>query len=170
MKTLIFDASPLIYLAKVDLIKDLKELPGKKIIPKKVYKEVIEAGSANGLSDAIRISQAIDQGIFEISEVKNADFYTQLLKTPRLHKADAEVLALAKELKGCAVIDEKAGRNIAEQEKIECGSTVFILFKLLKNKIIDKTEFKKYLDEMIAVGWYCSSEFYISVIGLLDAL
>jgi len=44
---LIFDATPLIYLAKSNGVKLLKELDEELVIPQKVFEEVVEKGLEN---------------------------------------------------------------------------------------------------------------------------
>ncbi len=48
MKPLIFDATPLIYLGKVNLIEKMKHFPEEKYTTESIYREVVEEGKKGG--------------------------------------------------------------------------------------------------------------------------
>ncbi|MDS0301075.1 hypothetical protein NDI76_20255 [Halogeometricum sp. S1BR25-6] len=49
----VLDATPLIYLAKVDRLDLVQHLDGSCVIPDRVYEEVIETGIEQGNPDAV---------------------------------------------------------------------------------------------------------------------
>ena len=77
-----------------------------------------------GAPDAILIEKAIDRGAIELKTVKDKKFLQTLLKILGLHEADAEVLALTKELKATAIIDEEKARTIADVNGIPNRGTI----------------------------------------------
>lgn len=167
MKILVFDSTPLIYLGKVKVLEKLEYLKTKNIIPSKVYKEVIEGGKKFGFVETIYIEKLVKNKIFEIKEFKNID---KLESNYPLSEADIEVLSAAKQLRGIAVMDEVAAREIASIENIETGGSIFILFSLLRRGKMNKKEFKNILDEMINLGWRCSTELYLTILNELNKL
>jgi len=169
MKPLVFDSTPLIYLAKVSIISLLKNIPEKKFISLGVYKEVVIQGKKKGEPDAFLIEDLINKGVFQVEDIKEKTLPKKLQKSP-LHLADIETLALAKELKGTAIIDEKLGREIADIEEVENRGTIFILFRLLKLKLLDKKDLREKLDEMIEQGRRCSIELYAAILKELERL
>jgi len=159
---LVFDATPLIYLGKVRLLEKLKKLPVKNYIPKSVYHEVVEAGFES--DDAAYVKELVKEAVFEIVEVTSLQ---SLEYNPHLDDADIDVLSYAKEKNIIAVIDEKAGRAAAEIEHIKNVGSVYILFLLLKKKIISGSELKNALDKMIEHGWFCSTDLYAYILSKL---
>jgi len=164
---LIFDSTPLIYFAKAGLINLLKKLPDEKIIPKLVYEEVVTKGKDIDKCDAFIIDELVKSRVFILKESREA---AEFSKVPKLHKADAEVLALAREMNGIAIIDDMAARNIAIIEGIEYGGSIWLLFRLVKKKIIKKTEAKNSVDNFIKIGWRCSTELYSVIMKELEEL
>lgn len=162
---LVFDSTPLIYLGKVRVLNKLKSLKVKKIIPASIYQEVVKKGKLLGKEDAFYIENLTEEEVFEIAKAENQ---IKSLPSYNLSEADKEVLSLAKEKSGMAVIDEDAGRKIAEVEGIEVIGSVGILFNLLRKKIIDKKKLREIVDKMIEEGWYCSIELYSFIISKLD--
>ncbi len=135
-----------------------------------VYREVVTQGKRRGESDAFLIEDLVNKGIFEVRNVKKKILLRELQIIPFLHLADIETLALAKELKGIAVIDERLGREIADIEEIENRGTIFILFRLLKAGLLDKKELRDKLDDMIEKGWRCSTELYAVILKELERI
>ncbi len=167
---LIFDFTTLIYFAKIKILNKLKKLKVARIIPELVYKEVVLEGKQRGKEDALIIEKLVTKKIFNIEKSKNKKFVNYLSQIPSLDLADAETLALAKELQGIAILDETSSRNIAEIENIKYHGSVFLLFFLYHNKLINKDEIKPYIDKMINSGWRCSTEFYAAVLEEIERL
>nr|MDO8082869.1 DUF3368 domain-containing protein [Candidatus Freyarchaeota archaeon] len=168
MTTLVFNATPLIYLSKVSLIEKLEELPEKKYLPQSVYDEVVTKGKELGLADALKVDKLIKEDVIEIKSPSDYGFTKHLLGNPRIHFADAEVLSLTKELHAIALIDDEESRAIADLEKISNHGTVYLLFCFLRKAIITKKEFMDKLNKMIEEGWRCSTELYSKIIMALD--
>lgn len=155
MAILVFDSTPLIHLSKVKILKKISELKPVKLIPASVYQEVV-VGSEDR-DDAAYLSNLVENGVFEVVDVKKS---IKMLPTVRLSDADIQVLSLAQERKGLAVMDEETGRKVAEQLNIETIGSVGILFTLLKQKIITKEEFRTAFNNMVDNGWFCSAALY----------
>ena len=71
MDRIVSNATPLIYLAKIDKLKLLKAIANPVYIPEAVYKEVVVEGKRLGEKDAYRVEKCINQGWLQIKEVKN---------------------------------------------------------------------------------------------------
>jgi predicted nucleic acid-binding protein len=140
---LIFDATPLIYLAKVGKLHLLRNISKEKVIPWSVFEEVVVKGKEAGKADALIIERLIKQGVFQVTEVEETDVYRELTKNKKLSKADVVVLALAKVEDGVAVVDEDYARWVAEVEDIKCGGAIYLIFSLLKGDIITKERQEK---------------------------
>ncbi|MFB6100024.1 MAG: DUF3368 domain-containing protein [Candidatus Nanohalobium sp.] len=159
---LVFDATPLIYLAKARKLEEVEELEGEKLVPEEVYREVVEEG--RGEPDAERIEKAVEEGIFEVvsAEIEgDSDF---------LSDADLQVLKVAEERDAIAVMDEENGRNVADIRGIETRGTAFIVLRMQKRKVISEEEAKETVDSMIDEGWYCSTDLYKEIMKKVEEL
>ena len=159
----ILDSSPLIPLAKIGRLDLLEELEDQCIIPTRVHQEVVTDGIEEGYTDAHRIQHAIDDGIIEVREIDETDLFEHLSTIPSISETDASVLALTKQLDGIAVMDETAGRDIADTEGIQTRGTAYLMLLLVKQEVIQPEEGQEVIDALIENGWYCSTEFYSKI-------
>ena len=166
---LVFDSTTLIYFAKLKILDKLKELEGEKIIPRSVYTEVVDEGRARGKEDALVIEGLVNKNIFRIAEA-DKKLLKQFLDIKNISYADAETLAISKEQKAVAIIDESYLRTIADIESIAYRGSVFLLFSLYRENIIKKDEIRKCIDDMVKLGWRCSTELYAAVIDEIEKL
>jgi len=164
MQILVLNSTPMIYLAKVNALELLEKLPEKKVIPNSVYEEVVTKGKKRGAADALLIEKAIDRGILEVREVKNKKLFKTLAQIPGLHRTDAEVLALSKELNATAIVDEDKARGVADVNDVPNRGTGYLLLRFSKLGLLTKEEVKTKVDEMIKFGWRCSTEVYAEIL------
>ena len=164
---LIFDATPLIYLAKSYGVKLLTELDEELVIPQKVFKEVVEKGLENDEPDARKIQILVDEDVFE---VRNCELEGFLERNSNLSLADKQVLKIADETGSAAVMDEAYGRRIAESEDIETRGTAYIVLKLQKLDILTDEESKELIDELVDQGWYCSTSLYKDILNKIEEI
>ena len=165
---LVFNSTPLIYLAKVGLLPLLKKLPHERLTTAGVKREVVDVGKEKAAKDAFIIEEAIQKGVLKIAKITDKVFLQTLSKIPELHLTDAEVLALAKEIEGIAVVDDRVAREIAKIYRIEHGGTIFILALLIARGLITKAAARTALDDMISLGWRCSAEQYSQIIKMIE--
>jgi len=104
----VFDATPLIYLAKADRLGVVETVDDPRLIPEVVYCEVVTAGIEQGYADARRIERSVADRLFEVVAVDTDDapIATRLTRHPGLCDADVAVLALAADRDAIAVTDE----------------------------------------------------------------
>ena len=74
----VFDATPLIYLAKVDHLTLVQQLDTSCVIPEGVYEEVVKTGLEQGYPDARRIERSIDADRFDIVSVESTALLSRL--------------------------------------------------------------------------------------------
>lgn len=164
MKPLIFDATPLIYLGKVNVLEKITHFPEEKYTPESVYEEVVTEGKKSGNPEVFLIENLIEAGIIEIKTPADEEYTSHLGENPRIHKGDAEVLALAYELDGIALLDDEEARGMAEIEGIEHHGTIYLLLRMLKTGLLTKEETIDGLDEMLHKGWRCPTELYAEIL------
>ena len=168
MKPLVFDATPLIYLGKINLIEKIKHFPEDKYTTKSVCIEVVEVGKNTGRQEAFLIEKMIKSKIIKLKTPGNKQYISALQQNPKIHEADADVLALAMELNGVTLLDDEEARGMAETEGIEHHGTIYILLRMMKMKLLTKEEVFAGLNEMIRMGWRCSTELYAEIIKTLN--
>jgi predicted nucleic acid-binding protein len=174
-KPLIFNSSPLIYITKVSLSNMLKEIPGEKITVTKVFNEIVEEGKKKGAPEASILENLLKKEI-KVQNPNDEEYLKYVKKisaeTERqpLHEAEAEVLCLAKQLKGIAIADDKATRSVAKLLQIEIHGTGYILGKIFATGKIQKEELIEKINEMRRIGWHISAEDYMKIIEYLKKL
>ncbi|MCL9813307.1 DUF3368 domain-containing protein [Natranaeroarchaeum aerophilus] len=165
----VFDATPLIYLAKAERLALIRHLDDPRVIPEQVYEEVVTDGIEAGYTDGRRIEQQVEAGQFDIEAVDMTESQTQLESNPNLSAADAAVLACADIHDGIAVMDETYGRDVATTEGITTRGTAFLVLKFAQSSAISADEARKVIDTMIDEGWYCAPDVYTKIVRKLDS-
>ena len=111
MKPLVFDATPLIYLGKIELLDKVAYFPEDKYITKSIFREVVEKGKEIGEPEAFRIEKIVEAGIIKIKNPHDKKYIGYLADNPKIHQGDVDTLALASELGGIALLDDEEARN-----------------------------------------------------------
>jgi predicted nucleic acid-binding protein len=121
MRAVISDASPLISLAKLGHLDWLRVIYGKIVVPPAVWSEV--AVDENKFPDARAIRRALAEGWAEVTPPTKA--------IPRaaldLGRGEREAIALAEELSAVLIIDELAGRQVAQKLGLIVTGTAGVL-------------------------------------------
>lgn len=167
---MVFDATPLVYLATVDRLALLDHLDQACVIPGPVFEEVVTAGNEAGHPDARRVEQAVEAGVLDRRPAPDTGLQTRLGDNPNLADADVAVIALAAEAGGIAVMDERYGRAAAETEGVETRGTAWILSSLVRDGHVAADDGREIVDETIDAGWYCSTDLYSRTVRTLESL
>ena len=164
----IFDSSPLIYLNKVGLNWVFELLEGEKIIPTQVYEQVVTRGKIRGDADAIISEELVRNEVIKVITVENG--FKEMLKSLKeeLHEGELEVLALAKNKGGIAVLDETIAREVGKVFKIEVHGALFLIFLMLRRGKLKKEEAKDKVDLMIRKGFRLGHEEYQEFLKMLE--
>jgi len=170
VKPLVFNATPLIYLTRVGLSKILEELKDEKLTSPSVKREVVDEGKRKGVADAIILDKLFLKGVLKVVEPKDEGFLENLLQTRGLHVTDAEVLTIAKEQRGTAIIDDEVTRKTAKIYGISYAGTPYILAKAVSEEIVTKEKAKQAINEMVYAGWRCSIETYAKIMETIEKL
>ncbi|MBC2697275.1 MAG: DUF3368 domain-containing protein [ANME-2 cluster archaeon] len=164
MKPLIFNATPLIFLGKINVLEKITHFPEEKYTLESVYQEVVVEGKKSGNPEAFLIENLLDAGILKIKTLTDNRYVAHLKENPRIHSGDAEVLAMALELDGIALLDDEEARGMAEIKGIEHHGTIYLLLRMMKIGLLTKEETIDSLDEMLRMGWRCSTELYAGIL------
>lgn len=165
----VFDATPLIYLAKVEQLRLVSALDGHCYIPQQIHSEVVSRGLAEGYPDARRVEQCIDAGYFDVISTPESSLVTRLQQHPQLSDADIAVLACADAHDSVAVMDETHGRTVAEVEGIDTRGTAYIVLLCAKMGELTVSDARDTIDSLVAEGWYCSPDLYTKIVRKLES-
>ena len=165
----IFDSSPLIYLNKVGLNWIFKRLEGEKIIPTQVYKQVVTEGKNQGYADALISEDLVNKRVIKVVQVAENGFKEMLKSLEKeLHEGELEVLTLAKNKGGVAVLDESIAREVGNVFKIEVHGALFLIFLMVKVGKMRKEEARDNVDSMIRKGFRLGHEEYQDFLKMLE--
>jgi predicted nucleic acid-binding protein len=157
-------------LSKSGLSGIVENLQEEKLTSPLVKAEVVDRGKQKGVPEAIALENLFENGVFRLCSPKDKLFFSRLSKTRGLHTADAEVLALAKEHAGFAVIDDEVARKTAKVYKISYVGTPYILARAVSEGLLSKEKAKGAVKEMVSLGWRCNVETYAKIMELIDKL
>ncbi len=168
LKPFILNATPIIYLCKIGMANIFKEFSEEKYTTPKVVEEVINNGKSVGAPDAFLAEKLIQKSIIKVKEPKNADFIDRLSRIPDFHQAEIQVLALAKEINGIAIVDESIAREVARIYNIQAHGTAYLLLRLLYRRKLSKKQVKEAIDKKISAGWRLTAEEYAKLTKELE--
>ncbi len=175
-KPLVFDSTPLIYLAKSSLAALLKDVSEQKFTTASVFEEVVREGKKKKAPEASVLETLFKEEIIKVHNISDKgylNYVTEMAaesKMHPLHEAEAEVLCLTKELNGIAIADDQVARSVARILGIELHGTGYILGKIFGTGRINKEKLVEKVKEMRASGWYVSAEDYLKIIDYLKNL
>lgn len=150
------DASPLIWLAKIGRINLLQKLFGKVVIPEEVYREVVETGLREGLSDALAVKEGVDNGWIEVSGLneKDIELYQKIVEhASEVHRGEAQAIVLARNRNALLLMDESCGRGLAETLGLRVRGTLYIVLFALREGMLDKGEAKEIMLQLVEKGF-----------------
>lgn len=170
MKPLVFNSTPLIYLTKAGLSRVFEGLQDEKLTSPVVKREVVDEGKRKGVPDAVVLDKLFANGVFKVCKPSDRKFLARLLETRGLHLADAEVLALAREHAGIAVIDDEVARKTAKVYGVDYVGSPYVLMRAVCEGLISKAKAKQAVNDMVSAGWRCNVESYAKIMEVLDRL
>ena len=159
MSTVVSNATPLIYLAKIGKILLLQRVFGEIFIPEEVKIEAVDKGKQLGERDAYVIEKAIEDGWLKVLRA-------EALEIPiKLEPGEVAVLSLAKKLGQREVlVDETSARTAARLIGLTPRGTVFVLLKALEIKEISLSEFLDALSDLVKHGFRLKEEVYLEAV------
>ncbi len=152
---LVINASPVIFLVKLDIINYLTLLFEELIIPKGVENEIArhEDDAKEWLSG---------KGKTYIKNVTNIPNY---ISAWDLGAGESEVITYAKEHNNCiAALDDKAARNCAYSLNVKVIGTIGLILLMNKHNLITDVEDK--LKELRNLGFRINDDLYYHAIEL----
>ena len=146
----VFDATPLIHLAKTGLLEAALD-SCEAYTTRSIVRETTEN---TDYPDALIIKDSIDRGLLKIHSPEEAK--TKALgRHAEIHIGEAEALASAEELGAHAIIDDREARAVAQLYDIRTRpGTLYILFRLVALGRLEAVAAEEKLDQMVNAGLY----------------
>ncbi|MCX8177086.1 MAG: DUF3368 domain-containing protein [Candidatus Bathyarchaeota archaeon] len=170
MKPLVFNSTPLIYMTRIGLSRIFEELKGEKLTSPSVKLEVVDEGKRKGVADAVILDKLFQKDVFKVVKPKNTSFLETLSQASGLHMTDAEVLAIAKERDGTAIMDDEVARKTAKIYVIAYAGIPYISVMAFSQGLITKEKARQAINDMVFAGWRCSVETYVKIMESLEKL
>jgi len=174
-KAIVFDSTPLIYLVRVSLSQSLRRLSNPKFVPESVYEELMR-GESEGRPESSIIRELVDDATITVTRPRNTSLVRRLVKITAedhrkpLHMAEAEALAIARELDGIMISDDHVARSIAKMIHAELHGTGYLLGKMYLEHQLSKEEAITKVREMRRAGWRLSEDDYREILNYLGGL
>ncbi len=174
-RPLIFDATPLIYTIRVSLSEALRKTGGPKYVPQGVYDELLK-GEILGRPEATKIRELVEEGKLTVKKPVDNSFVRRLIRIAAegerkpLHSAEAEALALAKELRGIVISDDRVARSTAKLVGAELHGTGYLIGRMCREGHVSKQEAIAKVREMRGEGWRLSEDDYRNILDYLETL
>ncbi|HID63803.1 MAG TPA: hypothetical protein EYP49_13850 [Anaerolineae bacterium] len=154
--TIVSDASPLIYSAKMNKLEFLVRVVGTVAIPPAVYQEAVDAGQRHRRPDADHIAAAIKEQMIvrlELTAQEAHQLTSRLSTDPRLGAGECEVIACAAHRSLKALLHDKKARRAAAAQGVRTIQLADVLFLALLRRHVSLSEFKNLLHDLaILVG------------------
>lgn len=160
---IVADSGPLISCARAHKLILVRDVYSEIVIPPSVYREIVIEGA--GKPGAEEVEAAVSIWI-TVKEPKNESFVANMKQ--RLGPGESEAIALAIELGGYILIDEKSGINEARERGIRIKSTLLMLLEAKELGLISSV--KEELDELIDSGFRCSDVLYYKTLALSNGI
>lgn len=160
---IVSNSSPLIYLAKLNKLRLLKDFFGEVAVPEKVWEEVAEKGKEENFPDAFAVESAAGEEWLKVKKVKNV----KKLEDFGIDEGEAEALSLAFELGVKEImIDQTHARLAAKALGLQPRGTIFVLLRALKKGIVTYEDYLEDLESLVKANFRMSSEVYIPAVKL----
>ena len=160
---IVSDSGPLISCARAHKLTLIRDVYSTIVIPPSVNREIVIEGA--GKPGAEEIEEAVSVWV-AIKEPENKSLVVSLKQ--RLGPGESEAIALARELGGYILIDERSGIKEARELGLRIKSTLLMLLEAKESGLISGVKVE--LDELIDSGFRCSEDLYQKTIALSKEL
>lgn len=144
------DASPLIFLSRLDLLHVLRGLYGRILVPEEVYSEAT-AGDESPGALSIRAADWIEI----LRPTENQPFHEAVQEELDAGEAAAIRLALERDA-DLVLIDERQGRRVARRLGLEVKGTLGVLVTARREGLLE--ELQPALEQLVEVGAWVTED------------
>jgi hypothetical protein len=153
MRVIVADASPLIMLARSDLLSVLKAVAGDIVVPDAVWRECVRDAAKPG-AQAIQSAHAAG-----LLDVRPSIWHGDPL--PALGPGEIAAIALALELACTVLMDDRVGRRAAIAQGVTVVGSAAILLRAKQIGLISAVS--PILEDWRAAGYFLSEAFLRAV-------
>lgn len=148
----VFDASTLVLLAKIDILDlFISDYRGHVLIPEKVKEEVLQKGSV----ETPQIAGLIRDGKLGVLEANDRSLLKKLMDDFNIDSGEAEAIALALYKKRAVVAtDDRNAIRACKFLKIDFITAISILIRAVGKKLLNKNEAVLKLEKLESIGRY----------------
>lgn len=152
---IVADASPLIALAKIQRLGLLSDLYGEIVIGPVVKAETIDAGRAVRASGVEQIEAAVEDGRLRVVRLTATErgLMQRLTKRSRLHRGEAESLAIADSRRLLLIVDDKEARSAAAATGVQHVGTAGVLLEAFLRKRLELDGLEAAVLDLSNVVW-----------------
>ena len=152
--SVVVDASPLIYFARMDALFLLPKVFGRVGIPPAVYHEVVAVGRKRGFTDADLVATAIEQDWLKQINLEPAeeDLVRGIATNRQLGPGEVEVIACALHRSSAALLHDRKAREAAARLGIRTWQPVDVLFLALLHRHLTWSDFRTLLGQLAVVS------------------
>ncbi|MDY7085674.1 MAG: hypothetical protein SYR96_11260 [Actinomycetota bacterium] len=150
---LVFDTSPLTHFARQSWLGALKAVVGERpaLIPDVVVDELQQIAARDSRVEAVLSAEWIEKReLREAREIKAFAEFSALLVRGERNKGEAGVLALASTVGGIAVVDDGAGRKVAQKYGIQLKPTLALLCEAIRKDLLTVALVSALVDDLLA--------------------
>ena len=153
------DATPLIALARIHRLELLRDLYGHVLIGSVVKAETVDAGRSVRAPGVEQIEAAADAGWMETAGPTDAesDLAQRLAQLSRLHRSEAESIALAHARELRLVVDDKEPRSVARTLGVPLVGTAGVLLQGYLRRSFGLDSLEKALRDLGETLWLSPS-------------
>lgn len=171
-ETLVFDATPIIYLCKVGLVGKLRELkPSFRLLTTtEVYEEVYAKGIERRAIEATALKELFDGGLIEVEKRRRQPKVKGLTSESGIHPGEESVLSLTLRTGATAIVDDRRARQVARVLGVRLSGTPGVIIELVKRQVVSKDDARNALEKMVDEGWYCSARLFSALIRTIEEL
>jgi len=135
MKEIVFDASTLILLAKIELLREISD--ECEVVVSSIVAE--EATRKKELVDSQMVKNFIHNGIIHVKEVKMKQDLNKLLRDFNMDAGEASSLLLAKEKKALLATDDKVAIKVCKIFGVPFTTAITFLLRVYEKKILTRS-------------------------------
>ncbi len=160
----VVNASPLIFLAKLDLLHSLELYD--EVYTTNIVLDEIKKGMGRGFEEALQIMHKIEDKKIVVIDVEPS-----VEKSFGLHEGELSVIQLAKDLKiDVIIVDDRAAIKVAKYFGLRPLSTPYILISNVKQGKLSKKDFRRAMDRLISFHYYISPALYQKMLEIVEKL
>ena len=145
----------LIALAKIRRLGVLQDTYGEALIGPTVHEEVVTAGRTLAAPGVEQVENALANGWLKLARFTTAErrLASRILRTSRLHKGEAEALAIAERRRRRIVLDDKEARGMAQALGLDYVGTAGVLLDAFFQEHIGLGDLESAIADLAGVVW-----------------